>query len=87
MAAFVGVDCPISNLYLPGMAELERRHREKNGAFAAVYAQAGDDVEAVARHAYERGVGFLVVKDYGATLAASLGVERVRTVCVFDAEG
>src|SRR5262245_15798712 len=35
--AFLGTDCPISNLYLPGLLDLEKRYRAKKVQFLAVY--------------------------------------------------
>jgi mono/diheme cytochrome c family protein/peroxiredoxin len=84
--AFVGADCPISNLYLPGLVALEKKYRTKDVQFLAVYPNEQEDFDQVAGHAYDREVPFPVLKDFGQKLAESLGVTRVPTVVVLDGE-
>src|SRR5437764_1032896 len=36
--AFLGADCPISNLYLPSLLSLEKKYRTQEVVFLAVYA-------------------------------------------------
>src|SRR5579871_2646553 len=59
---FLGADCPISNLYLPGLIELEKQYRPKQVQFLAIYPNEGEDLDRVAAHAYDRGVPFPVLK-------------------------
>ena len=47
--AFVGADCPVSNLYLPGLIELEKKYRAKDVLFLAVYPNEPEDVDQVGR--------------------------------------
>jgi len=82
--AFLGTDCPISNLYLPGLIERDKKYRSKNVQFVAVYANEHEDLDQVAMHAYDRDVPFPVLKDFGQRLADTLGVERVPAVAVLD---
>jgi thiol-disulfide isomerase/thioredoxin len=84
--AFLGTDCPVSNLYLPGLIELEKTYRSKQVQFLAIYPNEHVDLEQVAAHAYDRDVPFPVLKDFGQRLADSLGVSRVPTVVVLDGE-
>ncbi|HKI31232.1 MAG TPA: alpha/beta hydrolase fold domain-containing protein, partial [Gemmataceae bacterium] len=84
--AFVGADCPISNLYLPGLVALEKKYRAKEVQFLAVYANEQEDLDQVAGHAYDRDVPFPVLKDFGQKFADLLGVTRVPTVVVLDGE-
>lgn len=86
VVAFVGADCPISNLYLPGLVELEKAYRAKGVQFLAVYPNERETTDRVAGHAYDRDVPFLVLKDFGQKLASALSVERVPTVAVLDGE-
>ncbi len=83
---FLGADCPISNLYLPGLIDLEKQYRPKQVQFLAIYPNEGDDLDQVAAHAYDRGVPFPVLKDFGRRLADALGVTRVPTVVVLDGD-
>jgi thiol-disulfide isomerase/thioredoxin len=84
--AFLGADCPVSNLYLPGLIELEKKYRPKKVQFLAVYPNEGEDLDKVAGHALDRDVPFLVVKDCGQQLADRLGVSRVPAVVVLDGD-
>ncbi|HEY7424824.1 MAG TPA: redoxin family protein [Gemmataceae bacterium] len=81
---FLGADCPISNLYVPRLLELEKKYRSKQVQFLAVYANEHEDLDRVATHAYDREVPFPVLKDFGQRLADTLGVERVPAVAVLD---
>src|SRR6478752_1409086 len=74
--ALVGADCPVSNLYLPGLIELEKQYRAKDVLFLAVYPNEPDDADQAAGHAADRDVPFLVLKDYGQKLADAVGVTR-----------
>jgi len=82
--AFLGTDCPLSNLYVPRLAELEARHRDRKVRFIAVYPNDGEWLDAVAVHADEWNIGFLVLKDVGHRLADAIGVERTPEVAVLD---
>src|SRR3954468_12097972 len=84
--AFVGADCPVSNLHLPGLVELEKQYRGKDVVFLAVYPNEPDDADLAAGHAADRDVPFLVLKDYGQKLADSVGVTRVPSVVILDGD-
>jgi thiol-disulfide isomerase/thioredoxin len=83
---FLGADCPVSNLYLPGLVELEKKYRGQKVQFVAVYPNEPEDFDKVAGHAADRDVPFLVVKDFGQKLADAVGVTRVPGVVVLDGE-
>ncbi|HKB01972.1 MAG TPA: redoxin family protein [Gemmataceae bacterium] len=84
--AFLGADCPVSNLYLPGLLELEKEYRTKDVLFLAVYPNEPDDADRAAGHAADRDVPFLVLNDYGQRLADAVGVTRVPSVAVLDGD-
>jgi peroxiredoxin len=84
--AFLGADCPVSNLYLPELVELEKKYRSKGVLFLAVYPNHADDMDAIASHAYDRDVPFPVLKDAGGKLADAVGATRVPTVAVLDSK-
>jgi peroxiredoxin len=81
---FLGADCPLSNLYAPGLVELEKRYRSKNVQFLAIYPNEHEDLDQVAGHASDRDVPFPVLKDFGQRLADLAGVTRVPTAVVLD---
>lgn len=81
---FVGIDCPMANLYLPRLVELEAAYRSKDVQFLAVYPNEPEAVDRIAAHAYERDIPFPVIKDFGQGLANALGVTRTPEACVLD---
>jgi thiol-disulfide isomerase/thioredoxin len=83
--AFLGVDCPVSNLYAPVLVELEKKYRGKQVQFLAIYPNEGEDLERISQHSYDRDLPFPVLKDVGQKLAAAVGATRVPTVAVLDA--
>jgi hypothetical protein len=82
--AFVGTECPVSNLYLPELVEMEKAYRKKQALFLAIYPNEQEDLDQIAAHAYDRDVPFPVLKDVRQKLSAVLGVTRVPTVVVLD---
>jgi hypothetical protein len=83
---FLGADCPVSNLYIPGLVELEKKFRGQKVQFVAVYANEPEDFDTVAGHAADRDLPFLAVKDFGQKLADAVGVTRVPAVAVLDGD-
>jgi hypothetical protein len=86
VVAFIGTDCPVANLYLPGLIEAEKTYRQKGVQFLALYPNDAEDLDQIAGHASDRDVPFPVLKDAGARVADLLGVTRVPTVAVLDGE-
>jgi peroxiredoxin len=86
VVVFVGADCPISNLYLPGLIDLEKKYRPKQVQFLAVYPNEQEDFDRIAAHASDRDIPFPVLKDFGQKLADRLGVTRVPSVVVLDSD-
>lgn len=84
---FLGVECPLANLYVPHLIELEKDYRDKGVHFVAVYSHENESLTTAAAHAIEREIPWTVVKDFGQRLADSVGVTRTPTVCVLDSAG
>src|SRR5262245_57937080 len=82
--AFLGAECPVSNLYAPGLVALEKKYRSKEVQFLAIYPNEHEDLDRIASHAYDRDLPFPVLKDVGQRLADSVGVTRVPAVVVLD---
>ncbi len=82
--AFLGVDCPLANLYVPRLVEMNEAYKDRDVQFIAVYPNRPETLDDIAAHAYERDVPFPVMKDFAAMLADELGVTRTPTVCVLD---
>jgi peroxiredoxin len=87
VVAFLGTECPLANLYLPRLVELERSYRDRGVAFVAINANANEPAAEVAAHAREHGLTFPVLKDERSVVADRLGVERTCEALVLDAAG
>jgi thiol-disulfide isomerase/thioredoxin/mono/diheme cytochrome c family protein len=83
---FLGSECPISNLYVPRLLELEKKYRSQKVQFIAVYPNDREDLDQVAVHSYDRNWPTPVLKDVGQKLADQLGISRVPAVAVLDGE-
>jgi peroxiredoxin len=84
--AFMGTECPVGNVYLPRLIELDKRFRAQKVQFLAVYPNEPEDLDAIAAHAYDHDLPFPVLKDFDQKLADSLGVRCVPTVVVLDGD-
>ena len=83
---FMAADCPLSNLYLPRLKEMEQRYRTQQVKFIGVYPNRSETLLDVAAHAEDREVPFLVVKDFGLQLANELGIDRTPQIAVLDGD-
>ncbi len=84
VVAFLGKDCPISNLYVPRLVELEKRFRPGRVRFVGVYPNENETLDDIAIHTLERDLPFLALKDFGRKLADALGVQRTPEVALLD---
>jgi peroxiredoxin len=82
---FVGTQCPIANLYVPGLIDLHKKYGEKGVQFLAINSNDQDTLEAVVAHARERKVPFPVLKDVSHKAADALGARRTPEAFVLDA--
>jgi thiol-disulfide isomerase/thioredoxin len=82
--AFLGAECPVSNLYLPDLISWEKNYRGNQVLFLAIYPNEREDLDEIAGHSSDRDIPFLVLKDVRQKLADSLGVTRVPAVAVLD---
>jgi mono/diheme cytochrome c family protein len=87
VVAFLGTDCPVSNLYVPRLLELEKKYRDKKVLFLAVYPNEADDLDQIAGHSSDRDLPCPVLKDTEHRLADLVGAKRLGTVAVVDADG
>jgi hypothetical protein len=82
---FLGTQCPVNNLYLPTLAALHRKYAPRGVLFVGINSNAQDDRAAVARHAEESGLPFVVLKDAGAKVADRFAAARTPEAFVLDA--
>jgi hypothetical protein len=82
---FTNTSCPLVQRYLPALAELDRRYRDRGVQFLAVNASADDSIVALAAHAVRHGMEFPFVKDADGRCVRALGVQRTPEVAILDA--
>ncbi|WP_161602262.1 redoxin domain-containing protein [Tautonia marina] len=66
---FLGVECPVGDLYMPRLAELAREYGPRGVVFLGINSNAHDDPEDIAAHAREFDVPFPVLRDPGNVVA------------------
>ena len=81
---FVGTECPIANLYLPRLVELHKQYAAKGVQFLAINSNDQDSAVAVAAHARERKLPFIVAKDRDHKAANALGARRTPEAFLLD---
>ena len=86
VVVFVGTECPISNAYMPRLAELSKEYAGKGVQFLAINANRQDTPGMVAEHAKKNGVPFPVLKDAGNRIADLFGAQRTPTAFVLDGQ-
>jgi len=86
IVAFLGVECPLANLYAPSLAALARHYQGKSVSIIAVNSNAQDTLEQTRAQARANGLTFPVLKDAGNAVADLFGAERTPEVFVLDAQ-
>jgi peroxiredoxin/mono/diheme cytochrome c family protein len=86
VVVFVGTECPISNAYLPRLAELSKQYASQGVQFLAINSNRQDTPAKVAEHAKANGLPFPVLKDAGNRVADLFGAQRTPTAFVLDAQ-
>jgi peroxiredoxin len=81
---FLGNDCPVGNLYLPRLVELNHAYKDRGVVFLGINANAHESAEDVAAHAKANGIDFPVLKDPENKVADLLLAERTCEVLVLD---
>jgi peroxiredoxin len=81
---FMGVDCPISNLYLKDLADLANRYAKQGVQIVGIQSNAGTTEARAAQHAREYKVAFPVLLDPGQRVANQLGAKRTAEIFLLD---
>ncbi len=84
VVAFLGVECPLSRLYGPRLAELSRAFASRSVGFVAIDANQHDAPGDLLRYLREQPLPFPFLKDPGNTVADQFGAERNPEVFVLD---
>ena len=81
---FLGTQCPINNVYIPRLAELQKEYEPRGVQFLGVNSNQQDDAQQVAEHARQYEIPFPVLKDDGNHVADLLGAQRTPEAVVLD---
>lgn len=84
VVVFIGTGCPVSDLYLPRLAELAAAYEKKDIAFLAIDSNRGSDAGKVAEAVKQAGIRFPVLMDPGNVVADLLLAERTCEALVID---
>jgi peroxiredoxin len=84
--AFIGVDCPVSNLYVDRLVELNREYADKGVVFLGIDSIAGETASEIAAHAKEFKIDFPVLKDQDSLAADRVLAERSGEVILLDSD-
>ncbi len=84
VVAFLGVDCPLSRLYGPRLAEMARDFGPRGVGFVAIDANQHDAPSDLLRYLRDHPLPFPLLKDVGNTVADQFGAERNPEVFVLD---
>ena len=83
---FVGTECPISNAFMPRLAELSKEYTPKGVQLLAINANRQDSPARVADHAKENRLPFPVLKDAGNRIADLFGAQRTPEAFLLDSK-
>jgi peroxiredoxin len=84
--AFVGVECPLSKLYGPRLAELAKEYESKGVAFVGIDSNRQDSITEMAQYAKVHNIDFPLLKDLNNLLADKVGAARNPQVFLLDAD-
>jgi peroxiredoxin len=83
---FVDRSCPVAKRYLPVLMQLNVKFAKQDVQFLAINASSDDSIIEMAAQAVEAEVAFPMVKDFDGKSARALGVTRVPTAVILNAE-
>jgi peroxiredoxin len=84
---FLGTDCPVGNLYVPRLIELNRDYKGKGVVFLGLNSNAHETPEQVAKYVKETGIDFPVLKDVQNKISDTVLAERTCEVVLLDGFG
>jgi peroxiredoxin len=83
--AFLSADCPLTKLYAPRLAELQREFEGRGVGFAGIFPNGCDSRAALARFGEGHDIAFPLLKDDGGRIADHFGATRTPEVFLLDA--
>ncbi|MFL5244455.1 MAG: redoxin domain-containing protein [Gemmataceae bacterium] len=82
--AFVGVDCPLANLYAARLEELAKEFQSQGVQFVSINSNQQDAVSDIERFVRAHKVSIPVLKDVGNAVADQFGAQRTPEVFLLD---
>lgn len=86
VVAFLGVECPVNNAYLPTLAALHAKYSAQGVTFVGINSNWQDSALKVRGHAEANKVPFPVLKDPANKIADAFSARRTPEVFVLDAD-
>jgi peroxiredoxin len=83
---FLGTECPISNGFLPRLAQVHKDYAGKGVQVVGINSNSQDTPESVADRAGKNDLPFPVLKDESSAVADQFGAKRTPEAFVLDAE-
>lgn len=83
---FVGTQCPVSNLYVATLTDLQKEYQDRGVQVLAINSNLQDSATDVAAHARERKIPFPVLKDARQEVADLVHASRTPEVFLLDRE-
>ena len=87
VVVFMGIDCPLGNLYLPRLAQLHQTYASQGVLFLGINSNASESTDQIAAHARQFQVPFPVLRDPGNAVADKLQAVRTCEALVIDQSG
>lgn len=84
---FIGTECPLVNLYVLRLAEMQRELGPQRLQILAINSNSQDSPDDVAKHAQARKLPFPVLLDPGQEVADLFGAERTPEAFLLDSSG
>src|SRR5262245_45009726 len=84
VVVFLGVECPLANLYGPRLVELARAFEPRGVRFVGINSSRRDTITDLAAYARRHQIGFPLLKDVGNVIADRFGAKRTPEVFVLD---
>jgi peroxiredoxin len=84
VVVFLACDCPMSNGYLPALADLAAKSADKGVLVVGIHADPDETAEQVRKHAAEFKLGFPMLRDPDHAAVTALGVKTTPEVVLLD---
>lgn len=87
VVAFIGIKCPVSQMYQARMSRLVADYAAKGVAFVFVDSNANEPANEIEVYAKQARLAFPIYKDYNNRVADSFGVQTTPEMFLLDAAG